>query len=873
MDRGPSKRSAGANPITAKTSLTPASLKPYLRDCGYDPKLVFSDHHFGDQVVELAAFAHHPADARSACVAVLDIQDEAESRISAYRDLGAPIVFVPRDNCLQWWAQGVRKPQLQASIERSQLRSFFENHREEFAPLAIYRAKTRGRFEKQFQLSFVDVGLISLVEGDIGKILSQLVERVASEIKQEIGEAHFIERFEEWLFQSIFWLLAAKILHDKSIRSFAELDLTEVGEVFSRVAKHYGTQPFDRRADEPARARALKRAAISIAQFSNLSNVTSESLAYLYENALVSSETRKSLATHSTPGYLVDYIVWRLAPLIERISQDERDVLEPACGHAAFLVATLRVLRDLLPRSMPPAAQREYLRRHLHGVDLDAFALEIARLSLTLADIPNSDGWDLRRSDMFQDPSLPEQVKRATVLLANPPFGKFLEHEKAVLHEMHPELCDEKAMELLRRVLIDLRPEAIFGVVVPQSFLAGKTAKKLRRMLVREFEILEILVFPDQVFTYSGIETAVLLGKKPRGELIAGRLVSYKQVRKADREDFQRSYSATTSREVSQEYFAADPEARLLLPDLDEVWLWCRHLPVLSSIAKISKGLDYKNSSESISEARFPRAVKGFSHVGIDRRSKDRKKTAPLMIHQLPQEHWMSLAEEAIATSRSGATTGVPQVLVNYIRVSRGPWRLKAFLDEQGHPVTSAFLTVRPTLPVYSVLFLWALCNSPIANAFVYCHTMKRQVLTGVFGRVPVPRTTRSQIERVEGAARAYLLELDSYNAEALKTIPDEDKAKKLLLQVDAEVLRLYGFPPRLERQLLDLFRGQRRPGVPFALERYFPEGFEPCFPLHVYLSDSYARSTADHLAAQHRNVTSPALLEALRDAVDAFEE
>jgi hypothetical protein len=42
---------------------------------------------------------------------------------------------------------------------------------------------------------------------------------------------------------------------------------------------------------------------------------------------------------------------------------------------------------------------------------------------------------------------------------------------------------------------------------------------------------------------------------------------------------------------------------------------------------------------------------------------------------------------------------------------------------------------------------------------------------------------------------------------------------------------------------------------------------------LHIYLSEAYARSTADRLAARHRNVTSPVLLEALQNAVDAFEE
>lgn len=852
-------------------------MKPYLEDCGYDPKLLFSSYHFGDHVAELAAFAQYPADARSACVVVADLPGDPAFEIAAYREMGAPIVFVPSKDSMQWWTQGIHKPEFRANIGKSELGSFFERHRDEFSPLAVYRAKTRGRFEKQFQLSFVDVGLVQLVEGEIGKALSRLVERVVSKMKEELDGGALNERSDEWLFQSVFWLLAAKILQDKKVPSFGELDLLNVQDVFSRVARHYGTRPFAWGADKPARVQALAGAARSIKQFSNVSNVTSESLAYLYENALVSQKTRKSFATHSTPGYLVDYIVWRLAPWIETIPCLERNVLEPACGHAAFLVAALRVLRDLLPISTPAGARRDYLRERLHGVDLDAFALEIARLSLTLADIPNPDGWDLRRKDMFNDSSFSEQLKGATILLANPPFGRFSKQEELAFRQTTPELCDEKATELLRRILLDLKPGAVFGVIVPQSILNAKSATSLRRSLVRDFELLEVLLLPDKVFTFSDVETAVLLCRRPPTKELASENTVYKQVREVDTERFKVSYTVTACREVPQSRFAAQPSFRILLPDLEEIWLWCRNLPNLGSVAKISKGLDYKSSTESISKEFFPGAVRGFAFMARTGRSEARlakqEKQLPVMIHQLPPARWMSLDSDKIATARSGAVTGIPQVLVNYVRVSRGPWRLKALLDEKGHAVTSAFLTVRPTSKEHSILFLWALCNSPVANAYVYSHTMKRHILTGVLRRVPLPQTTTDQVERVEAAARAYLLEAGKPSSKPLAQPLDEDATRRLLLRLDAEVLRLYNFPPRLERQLLDLFRGQRRPGLPFNFDQYFPSDFKPYFPLHVYLSDAYARSTADRLAARHKNATSPALLEALRNAVDAFEE
>ena len=54
----------------------------------------------------------------------------------------------------------------------------------------------------------------------------------------------------------------------------------------------------------------------------------------------------------------------------------------------------MRLLSELLPANWREP-RRDYLRKRLRGVESDPFALEIARLSLTLADVPNPNGWAL----------------------------------------------------------------------------------------------------------------------------------------------------------------------------------------------------------------------------------------------------------------------------------------------------------------------------------------------------------------------------------------------------------------------------------------------------------------------------------------------
>ena len=186
--------------------------------------------------------------------------------------------------------------------------------------------------------------------------------------------------------------------------------------------------------------------------------------------------------------------------------------------------------------------------------------------------------------------------------------------------------------------------------------------------------------------------------------------------------------------------------------------------------------------------------------------------------------------------------------------------------------MTSRFITLRPRWQGLPLEFLWALCNSPLANAFVYAHSMKRDILVGLVRRLPVPPPGKCDIEAVSNAAQHYLDAVTSAD-DVLAPHRDEARIRDLLLRLDAEVLRLYGLPPRYERQLLDLFNGWERPGVPIKFDRYFPDDFEPRISLHEYLSEDYERSTAGALRDRYEPARDPALLRALRRASEDFGE
>ena len=186
----------------------------------------------------------------------------------------------------------------------------------------------------------------------------------------------------------------------------------------------------------------------------------------------------------------------------------------------------------------------------------------------------------------------------------------------------------------------------------------------------------------------------------------------------------------------------------------------------------------------------------------------------------------MNLDPSVIRRPMSGTTVGIPQVLLNYAPASRGPWRLKALIDKTGHAVTSRFISVRPADPSYSIEVLWALLNSPVANAYVYSHLGKRDNIVGDIRKIPLP--TRRSYDGVEQAAIAYLSAASSQTASA--------NLSRLLLEVDCEVLKLYSLPLDLEHLVLGLFSEWKRVGAPFAQTRYLPKELEGKMHLSDFL-------------------------------------
>ena len=799
--------------------------------------------------VGFAASERQQQDIRTACltVAAKNNSISGPDQVKRYREIGAPLVFLHSEDCLEFWKQS-REPQYLETVPKRGIASFFKSHIEDFDPKAICRAKVN----PDRQLRFVDLGLMPFIEETIGKELCRIITL----------DTNMLEGGDPGNALLVFRLVAAKILRDRHVRGFCNLDFGDAGKVIESISKHYGVasrgpQLSHRQED------ALASISQSIGKLADLSLVSTEALACVYENTLVTKATRKRWGTHSTPQFMIDYVVGKLRPWIEEIPFERRHVFEPACGHAGFLVAFVRLFREVMTdEELTASQQKAYLRSHIHGVEQDSFALEVAKLSLTLADIPNPNGWDLAQGDIFTWGKFQDQCRRAMIVVGNPPFESFGDDERE-RYSQDALTFNSKASETLHRTLKDLPEGGVFGFVMPQSVLNGRSDQRLREMLCRKFELKEICTFPDKVFENSDAETTILLGRK-RGEKDGVSSVSYRRVFDTHEavEKYRKDYQFSSVESIPQKKFWENDRFSLHVPLFEQVWSRLQHLPALGTLAFVVQGVIYESKdlpegAETFSEERAPGFIQGFNTTRGDWYS-----------HESPPLAWLSSDPDLMRHAGLGAETNEPRVLLNYATVRRGPWRLKACIDRKGRLATSRLTVVKPKQATPLPLeYLWALLNSPLVNAYAYSHLGKRDIPVGIVRKAPVPEASADQVREITKLVKKY------FTICSKKRGRSEEEIRDQLLRIDAEVLRLYNLSPQDETTILKLFSGYSRKSVPCHFEGYFPKGMDSYYHLYEYLSDEFRKASTEEFLSNYHPIESPEMKEAFRTATESYRE
>jgi type I restriction-modification system DNA methylase subunit len=791
-----------------------------LRGLGYSPTMLIRNYSFADVLsaegserrVDLAAFTQAPESYRSAAFGVISGGVD-EGAVSRHRALGAPILFsVGTDDVGVWRVSADAAPRLLERIPLAALPELFARNSELWRPQAVHRAKSLGQTQIAYQLDFVDLGLVPAIEHEVEEKLDRLLEEVIGHLLLD-GEA---DR-EDAVFRTTFRLLAAKILLDRKHPAASLWANATVDDVLRGIESYYS---LDRMQDQVGRnlpTSTLAEAWTLLQSAISFRNISSDSLAFVYENTLVTTDTRKRFGTHSTPRQLAEFVVERLN--LTRFDPSQLTIFEPFTGAGTFLVAALRHMGDLLPQAMSGEDRHAFLVQRIRGAELDSFACEVATLSLVLADYPNANGWKITTDDLFRPGVLSQKLTDVRVVLCNPPWEDFNAEERLQYPDMAARSVS-KPIAVLETIL-DATPEAI-GFVLPQGFLRQKQFAERRQRVAEIYGRVEMTSLPDRIFQRAGFAAAVLIASEPRATDVAGptKLVST-VVEDRDRAEFLSRGKVTAERRRSKLVTSGD----LWIGQLDELWEHLEHHPKLREIASVHRGLQWFNQ-----DAGFSRTAREGFRRGVLRPADS------LQQYGITATGFVDVSPGA--AYRKGPLERpweLPKVLANVARISRGPWRLAGALDKSGLVPSQAFFGIWPKDSSVPGEAIEAIINGPLASAFASEQASIQHLTNDLLRRLPVPRLERLR-EPVDAVNR-YRAARSASQERVLQHPENERILNRLLVEVDAAVLKAYDLPPKLERRLLEYFRGhegQRR--TSHAFDGWIPEEFTAFIPLHEYL-------------------------------------
>ncbi len=832
-----------------------------LTGLGYSSDLLREKYTYSDwfsptnpvRNIAAATFGQTPVSYETACFGVaLSNGVAGQELMMQCRALGSPVVFEITPDVVCKWGIGKNSSALLEEIKPEDISNHFSKNAEHWTPQEFLRAKDIGKFTWQRQLELFS-GLLPELESEIQSKLDPMLRSALSKATQVYQDETGRVPDEGKLFQLTFWLLTGKVFHDREVNGFKRLSSSSgADEVLKLVAKHYRPSIPSKLLTSKTREEVFRRIWLEM-DFRNLSvNVLSQ----IWATTLVDDEIKKKLGIHRTSRSIVRYVVDRTP--FESVGDERLLIFEPCCGSAGFLVAAMNRLRAML-WGQSSEDRHKYFTKHISGIEKDPFGAELSKLSLTLADFPNVNGWDVETSDVFtEDQSFSDRLKRCGIVFCNPPFEDFSASER----EKYSITSVSKPAEILERILNDLHPHGVLGFVLPRSFIDGKRYKSVRRRLADRFSKIEITELPDKAFA-ADTEIALLVAHAPLPHVNVE--VTHRKVidTPADWKAFHASH--LVSSEEKKTKTIDEIEVGLGIPELSDVWEFLGHLNPLGSIAEIHRGIEW---NKSLTEKKDGKTVKtnwlkvlcqDAHFKGSVRGIGPRDISGDYWIYQAPRACWLDVSEEHGRGNARLRNWGSAKVIMNSKTRSRGPWRISAFEDYDGLACYQTFTGV--WLEDESKLALvCAVLNSPVANAFVATREGKTDLTIEVLSQIPIPVFSAHDEESIRGLIDEYIGELKNETGN-----PDST-----LRRIDALILNAYRLPPKLERKLLDFFndrdgRPNKRP-TPFQFDDYFPRDFEPCFSLHEWITKMPHKSTVERFRNQDRDNLAGHIRQALAE-------
>ena len=685
-----------------------------------------------------------------------------------FSDTAAPCVLFAGNGKADLWLRCWEQPTPVKNIDFNpqQLRRAFEQNRREMErdALAALRGGQRYLFDglhlarREELATFLNRGLTKATwfykktkKEDLGADSGKALSRVA------IG------------------LLAARILEDKGILGTPDdqssearqllSDANSLADGFFKDVISDDLTMLDARLDSKFVDEMLIRIMAHLTGPASFSMVTPEMLGDLYENALRAERKLGAVleldGIHYTPLSLTRRVLNRIP--LEELPPSQRHVLDIACGSGTFLLAATERLRSSFDANETDseATVLDHLRDHVIGYDQDEVALHVANLTYLLDHvIETRDATTvphpvLRKGDALSLTPDNFVTHRPSIIVGNPPFGK-------------AEDGDQLANKFLSKALELLAPGGFLGIVMPGAFLKMMERGGIVRTRQRLLEMCELLEVWEMPLGTVGIsarqETCVIIAKKH--ECVGGTpnqatlfnitYSSNKGAIRAQREYLRSTWTfmATGIPGRPSVSWGSDPKYRIVASPIDFVWQKLASLQPIDAFCDQTEGIKINPATTSFSaqpkQGYFPYL-------------QTQKRLSPYFIHESDWRNDPHIDREYVNPDTATRPRKLshpllhgPKLIVTSNTNRNARTQLKAAFDDSGvfpgHNFKCLGLYADRTKMTdwarelvsriderSALLWLAAVMNCPVAQAWIATYSPPRSTSIRVFMTLPVP--------------------------------------------------------------------------------------------------------------------------------------
>lgn len=252
-------------------------------------------------------------------------------------------------------------------------------------------------------------------------------------------------------------------------------------------------------------------------------DVDTDLIGKLYEQ-FISKEERILLGQVYTPDGVIDYILTRVGYTVSADLKNKK-IIDISCGSGAFILRAANILiKNLKNRKYDYYSIFEAVRNNIWGLDINPFSLKLTEINLLFAtsdllrEIRNhNSAFKTKEFNLFltnsvnkKDPSDNETIfflknrmgefkNGFDFVVGNPPYleaKKMPDELKKLCRENFPKVA-KGAFDLyfcfIKMALDLLNAECIFGYIIPNKVQVLKSARCLRKYILENFSIQEIV--------------------------------------------------------------------------------------------------------------------------------------------------------------------------------------------------------------------------------------------------------------------------------------------------------------------------------------------------------------------------------------------